>query len=161
MVNQIDCISSGNIKFFIFPKSVQKKIKNMGVPACHPGEVATLNATAPPVANALDQNITANNLTKMFGNKTDTFNTDANHIREASAQLHNDNVTYGKLVSEDSLLLCIDQVFFHSKAYLNATALGKYNCDTDTVNDIKEHTFADNQTMLHLAYAYLNARGIH
>jgi len=47
------------------------------------------------------------------------------------------------------------------KTYFNATDFDKDNCDTDTINDIKEHTFADNQTMIHLAYAYLNARGIH
>src|SRR5437870_677192 len=57
------------------------------------GNVTAVNAA--PLANAQNQNLTANNLTKTFGNKTDTFNTDANHIREASAQLHNDNATYG------------------------------------------------------------------
>jgi hypothetical protein len=144
-----------------FERAIQNITNIQNNIACKPGEVATFNATAPPMASALDQNITANNLTKMFGNKTDTFNGDANHIQEASAHLHNDDVTYGKLVSEDSLLICIDQVFFHSKTYLNATELDKDNCDVNTVNDIKEHTFADNQTMIRLAYAYLNARGIH
>lgn len=106
----------------------------------------------------LVQATSGNNLTKLFGNTTDSYDTSVNHIREESAKLHNDNVTYGKLVDQDYTLYCINTIFLQGT---DNSTLNKMNCDDSVIQDIKEYTFADNQTMLHLAYAYLNARGIH
>jgi hypothetical protein len=79
-----------------------------------------------------------------------------------SAKLHNDNVTLHKLVEQEGLLVCINTIFLQRTDTYDTIFPQIYlmNCDDSAIQDIKDGTFASNQTLVKLAHAYLQARGI-